>query len=146
MKLTRHTAIGPLTVTEIDGAITGIDFQSGYENKQTSELIEKTFAQLDDYFAGRLNEFNLPLAPDGTAFQLSVWNALRKIPYGETRTYKEIAEAIGNPKSVRAVGMANNRNPIVIIIPCHRVIGSNGKLVGYRGGLDVKEKLLELER
>ena len=96
--------------------------------------------------AGRRREFQLPLAPKGTEFQQKVWKALLDIPYGETRSYGEIARAIGNPKASRAVGMANNRNPIAIIIPCHRVIGSTGKLVGYGGGLDKKEFLLNLER
>ena len=91
-------------------------------------------------------DFTLPLAPEGTPFQQKVWEALRTIPYGETRTYKEIAIQIGHNQSFRALGMANNRNPIVVVVPCHRVIGYDGKLTGYAGGLDVKEQLLELER
>ncbi len=87
----------------------------------------------------------MPLNPNGTVFQKKVWNALCNIPYGETRSYKQVAEAVGNNKASRAVGMANNKNPIMIVIPCHRVIGSNGSLVGYAGGLDIKEKLLFLE-
>ena len=90
--------------------------------------------------------FDLPLAPVGTEFQIRCWEALLQVPYGETRSYGDIARAAGSPKGFRAVGMANNRNPIAIIIPCHRIIGSNGKLVGYGGGLDIKEFLLELER
>lgn len=102
--------------------------------------------QLDAYFAGELQEFDLPLAPLGTPFQQSVWGALRSIPYGITRSYGEIATQVGNPKAGRAVGAANGRNPIPIIIPCHRVIGSTGKLTGFGGGLPVKESLLQLEQ
>ncbi|AKB76093.1 Methylated-DNA--protein-cysteine methyltransferase [Methanosarcina lacustris Z-7289] len=101
--------------------------------------------QLEAYFAGKLNSFEVKLAPEGTEFQKSVWRALCEIPYGETRTYKEIAISVGKPKAYRAVGLANNRNPISIIVPCHRVIGTNGKLTGYASGLDVKEFLLRLE-
>lgn len=102
--------------------------------------------ELSEYFSGRRREFAIPLAPAGTLFQKQVWEALQQIPYGETRSYKEIAEAIGNPKACRAVGMANNKNPIPIIIPCHRVLGSNGSMVGYAGGLAIKEQLLGLEQ
>ena len=102
--------------------------------------------QLEAYFAGKRTTFSLPLRPAGTAFQLAVWQALTEIPYGETRSYGEIAAAVGNPKAARAVGMANNRNPISILIPCHRVIGSTGALVGYGGGLEKKLFLLELEK
>lgn len=103
-------------------------------------------AELEEYFAGRRKVFSVPLSLQGTAFQLQVWNALRQIPYGETLSYSDIATVIGNPKACRAVGMANNRNPVMIIVPCHRVIGKNGSLVGYGGGLDVKKKLLALEK
>jgi methylated-DNA-[protein]-cysteine S-methyltransferase len=102
-------------------------------------------AQLGAYFAGELTEFDLPLAPRGSDFQLSVWNELLEIPYGETASYGEIAAAIGRPDAVRAVGTTNGRNPIAVIIPCHRVIGADGSLVGYGGGLDRKRLLLELE-
>lgn len=101
--------------------------------------------QLEEYFAGERREFDLPLAPEGTAFQKQVWAALRDIPYGETRTYGQIAATLGRPKACRAVGMANHRNPLAILIPCHRVVGANGTLTGYAGGLDMKQKLLELE-
>jgi methylated-DNA-[protein]-cysteine S-methyltransferase len=101
--------------------------------------------QLSAYFDGDLKEFNLPLKPEGTQFQLSVWNALLKIPYGRTTTYGALARGLGNPNASRAVGLANGSNPIPIVIPCHRVIGSNGKLTGFGGGLPVKEKLLALE-
>jgi methylated-DNA-[protein]-cysteine S-methyltransferase len=102
-------------------------------------------AQLDSYFAGELTEFDVPLAPRGSEFQLRVWNALLEIPYGETASYGEIADAVGRPDAVRAVGATNGRNPIAVIIPCHRVIGADGSLVGYGGGLDRKRLLLELE-
>ncbi|MGF1690933.1 methylated-DNA--[protein]-cysteine S-methyltransferase [Photobacterium kagoshimensis] len=101
--------------------------------------------QLDAYFAGTLTRFTVPLAPEGTEFQKQVWTALRSIPYGETCSYKTIADAINNPKAVRAVGAANGKNPIAIIVPCHRVIGANGKLTGYAGGVDMKAYLLKLE-
>ena len=101
--------------------------------------------QLKAYLAGRLRDFDLPLAPQGTPFQQKVWAALAAIPYGETRSYKQVAEAVGCPRGCRAVGLANNRNPIAIVIPCHRVIGADGALVGYGGGLPIKECLLRLE-
>ena len=101
--------------------------------------------QLKEYFAGKRREFSLPLSPAGTEFQKKVWSVLQEIPYGETRTYKEIAGRCGNEKACRAVGMANHVNPIGIVIPCHRVVGSSGKMVGYAGGLDKKQYLLELE-
>ncbi|HII78951.1 MAG TPA: methylated-DNA--[protein]-cysteine S-methyltransferase [Methanosarcina sp.] len=112
------------------------------ENK---DFFRETSRQLDAYFSGELKSFDVKLAPKGTEFQKSVWNALKEIPYGETRTYKDIAVSIGKPKAYRAVGLANNRNPIAIIVPCHRVIGADGKLTGYAGGLDVKEFLLKIE-
>ena len=101
--------------------------------------------QLESYLAGELRQFDLPLAPRGTEFQKRVWDELLKIPYGQTRSYKQVAEQAGNIKAVRAVGMANNRNPIVIVIPCHRVVGHSGDLVGYGGGLSLKRQLLDLE-
>ena len=107
---------------------------------------KETMRQLRAYFTGKLENFDLPLAPEGTPFQLEVWRRLCEIPYGETISYGELARKIGNPNASRAVGLANGSNPIPIIIPCHRVIGSNGKLTGYGGGLPIKEKLLALER
>jgi len=101
--------------------------------------------ELRAYFAGRLRVFSVPLDMEGTEFQLGVWNHLTRIPYGETRSYAQVAEAIGRPKAVRAVGAANGSNPVAIIVPCHRVIGSSGKLTGYGGGLPLKKRLLELE-
>lgn len=109
-------------------------------------LTELVYAQILEYFEGRRRSFTFPYELRGTEFQKKVWRALCDIPYGETRTYKEIAAAVGNPKACRAVGMANNKNPIAIAVPCHRVIGADGKLVGYAGGLDMKEALLELEK
>lgn len=109
-------------------------------------LLWQAAAELGEYFAGRRRNFTLPLAPRGTEFQQRVWSELRRIPSGETRTYGEIARAIGQPRACRAVGMANNRNPIAILIPCHRVIGRDGLLTGYAAGLTVKQQLLELER
>ncbi|NLM37956.1 MAG: methylated-DNA--[protein]-cysteine S-methyltransferase [Firmicutes bacterium] len=113
--------------------------------RETALLIEAR-AQLLAYFSGRRTAFSLPLAPAGTTFQKRVWQALCEIPYGETVSYKEVARRIGNEKATRAVGRANNRNPLPILIPCHRVIGANGALVGYGGGLAIKEKLLALEK
>jgi methylated-DNA-[protein]-cysteine S-methyltransferase len=105
----------------------------------------ETIRQLRAYFGGKLQEFDLPLVLEGTPFQLRVWNSLRRIPFGQTISYGQLARRIGKPKAVRAVGLANGSNPIPIIVPCHRVIGSNGKLTGYGGGLPIKEKLLALE-
>lgn len=109
-------------------------------------LLKEAKAQLDAYFAGRLKAFELPLAPAGTEFQMKVWNALCDIPYGETITYGQLAGRLGNANASRAVGMANSRNPLPVFIPCHRVVGTGGKLTGYTGGLDIKVKLLQLEQ
>ncbi len=113
--------------------------------KQDKAPFVEVIRQLQAYFDGELREFDLPLAPKGTEFQLRVWNTLRTIPYGETISYGQLAQKIGDPKAVRAVGLANGSNPIPIIIPCHRVIGSNGSLTGFGGGLSNKKKLLALE-
>lgn len=113
---------------------------------QTTELLSMTTIQLDEYFQGKRTTFSLPFNLTGTPFQLAVWKELQNIPYGQTTSYKEIAQKINKPKAYRAVGMANNKNPLPIIIPCHRVIGSNGKLIGYAGGLKLKNYLLELEK
>jgi len=112
---------------------------------ERSSVIRQGVRELGEYFAGRRREFSFPLDLRGTEFQLACWRALVAIPYGETRTYADIAREIGKPQAFRAVGMANNRNPIAIVVPCHRVIASDGTLCGYGGGLDVKRKLLELE-
>ena len=113
---------------------------------QETTLTKDAFKQIEEYLDGKRTVFELPLNPQGTPFQKKVWTALQNIPFGETRSYKQIAEAVGNPQACRAVGLANNRNPIGIVIPCHRVIGANGKLIGYAGGLDVKERLLRIEK
>ena len=147
--------IGELAICEENGKIvlvnvvkTKEDIEEMAKNsiqKETS-LIKNTKQQLDEYFAGKRKKFDIPIKFNGTDFQVKVWEELLKIPYGETCSYLDIAKRIGNPKASRAVGMANNKNKIIIIVPCHRVIGSNKKLVGYACGLDVKEKLLELEK
>ena len=113
---------------------------------QTTELLSMATIQLDEYFQGKRTTFSLPFKLTGTPFQLAVWKELQNIPYGKTTSYKEIAQKINKPKAYRAVGMANNKNPLPIIIPCHRVIGSNGKLIGYAGGLKLKNYLLELAK
>ncbi len=113
---------------------------------EETPLIQQAFKELLEYFDGQRKEFGIRLNPKGTEFQRKVWQALRAIPYGETRSYKQIAEAVGNKNASRAVGMANHYNPIMCIIPCHRVIGANGSLVGYAGGLDTKATLLSLEQ
>ena len=113
---------------------------------QTTELLSMATIQLDEYLQGKRTTLSLPFKLTGTPFQLAVWKELQNIPYGKTTSYKEIAQKINKPKAYRAVGMANNKNPLPIIIPCHRVIGSNGKLIGYAGGLNLKNYLLELEK
>jgi len=115
------------------------------EWKHNPEALAEAAKQLGQYFAGERQNFELELDMQGTTFQLQVWQALRSVPYGQTASYKDIAIAIHSPKAVRAVGGANNRNPISIIVPCHRVIGADGKLIGYGGGLDIKQNLLQLE-
>ena len=143
-----ETPVGRICIGEENGCITHVTWSKipqEYVLAET-ELVLNCKKQLDEYFAGKRKTFDLPLAPKGTEFQQKVWNALTEIPYGETRTYGEIAAAIGNPKGARAVGMANNKNPIGILIPCHRVVGANGKLVGYAGGMEKKEWLLRLEK
>ena len=117
----------------------------GWTQKETS-LLKETALQLEEYFSGSRRQFDLPLSLTGTPFQLADWAALQTIPYGQTRCYQQIAEQLGNPKACRAVGLANNRNPVAVIVPCHRVLGKDGRLVRYAGGLAVKEGLLKLER
>ncbi|AVQ21950.1 cysteine methyltransferase [Fusobacterium necrophorum subsp. funduliforme] len=142
--------VADLYLVEERGQLVEISFhqlehREEMEEKRT-ELLEEAERQLQEYFAGRLQHFDLPLHPQGTEFQKKVWKALMSIPYGETRSYGEIAKQIGKEKAVRAVGGANHVNPISIVIPCHRVIGKNGSLTGYGGGLKIKETLLTLER
>jgi methylated-DNA-[protein]-cysteine S-methyltransferase len=152
----QHTVVdspyGPLTLVATDGVLSGL-YMAGQRHRPP----EETFGDRDDtpfgeavdqlaaYFAGALKEFTLELRLDGTPFQRSVWEQLRRIPYGETRTYGELADALGNPAASRAVGLANGKNPIGIIVPCHRVVGANGSLTGYGGGLDRKKRLLDFE-
>ena len=138
--------IGRIYIAESDGFITDVAFRpvDGTQKKETP-LIAQAINMLREYFDGSRKDFDLPLNPIGTQFQKKAWDALLAIPYGQTRSYKEQAEAAGNVKACRAVGAANGKNPISIIIPCHRVIGSNKKLVGYGGGLGVKQALLNLE-
>lgn len=148
-----ESPIGPLLLAADEAGLREIRFVNGRHPAQPESLwkedqapLRETILQLGAYFAGELENFNLPLAPEGTPFQLEVWRRLCDIPYGETISYGELASRIGNPKACRAVGHANGSNPIPIVIPCHRVIGSNGKLTGFGGGLPIKEKLLALER
>ncbi len=138
--------IGRLAVACDELGITDVTTGTVEAEEKKTELIEKTAKQLEEYFCGKRREFDVPLSVFGTDFQKSVWNALMRIPYGKTCSYKDIAVMVGNPNASRAVGMANNRNKIIIIIPCHRVIGADGALVGYGGGLDIKKKLLDIEK
>lgn len=143
------TAIGRIAIMDNGSEITEICTEEvDVKNLNVSEtdLIKKASIQLREYLNGERMAFDVLFNPEGTEFQKKVWKALCDIPYGETRSYKQVAEAVGNPKASRAVGMANNRNPLMIFIPCHRVIGSNGKMVGYAGGVHIKEHLLELEK
>ncbi len=142
------TALGPIKISEVDGFITELLFvKDTHENpgEQKTPLLEKAEKQIKEYLDGTRRRFDLPLEAKGTEFQKDVWEALSKIPYGETRSYKQVAEMIGRPDASRAVGMANGKNPVLILTPCHRVVGSDGRLTGYAAGLEVKEQLLELE-
>ncbi len=142
-----NTKIGKLKIEYENDVLTGIAYtENEKEQGIRSELSDKTVLQLEEYFDGRRKEFDIPIKLRGTEFQKKVWNELLKIPYGATVSYKDIAIKIGNPKACRAVGMANHNNPILIIVPCHRVINENKKLGGYALGLDLKRKLLELEK
>ena len=144
---------GPLTLVAEDGVLCGL-----YMTDQRHRPAQETFGQRDDtpfgeamdqlkaYFEGELTEFTLELRLHGTPFQRGVWQQLQRIPYGETRSYGELADALGNPKASRAVGLANGKNPVGIIVPCHRVIGASGSLTGYGGGLERKRRLLDFER
>lgn len=142
-----HSHFGQMELTYEEDAVTALKMAGKEAEGEAPEgLALKVFRELDEYFEGKRKTFDIPLRTHGTAFQEKVWAALRAIPYGEVRSYKEVAEAIGHPKAYRAVGMANNANPIFIIVPCHRVIGSDGSLTGYGGGLPMKKALLSLER
>jgi len=147
------TPVGPLTLVATDGVLSGL-----YMNEQRHRPLEETFGLRDDtqsaeaieqlkaYFTGELREFDVPLAMAGTEFQRRVWTELQRIPYGETTTYGELAERLGQPTASRAVGLANGKNPISIIVPCHRVVGASGSLTGYGGGLPRKRYLLSFEK
>ena len=143
------TPIGNLRLISNGAQLINIEFAGQYGASDAVEISDTVLAacagQLTDYFAGKRRRFELPLAARGTPFQQSVWAALADIPYGELRSYRDIANSIGNPAAVRAVGSANGRNPLPIVVPCHRVIGSNGALTGFAGGLPVKKYLLQLE-
>lgn len=147
---TFKTIIGEILIIEEENKISQINVLKSKEQligkKEKTTLIKETYKQLEEYFKGKRQKFNLPLLIKGTEFQKKVWTELTKIPYGETRSYGQIAKQIGNEKASRAVGMANHNNNIIIVIPCHRVIGANKKLVGFGAGLDVKEKLLNIEK
>ena len=157
---TLESPCGPLLcVVDAAGAVVRIEFGKGRDSQRITERMREhgievvedpartdgLRRQLEEYFAGERREFDLTLAPEGTPFERSVWDELRRIPFGETRSYGEIARAIGRPNASRAVGRANGANPIPIVVPCHRVIGADGSLTGYAGGLDMKRTLLELE-
>lgn len=145
-----ESEVGRIAIAEKDGKITNVYIADDEwpQDVQLCEtpLLKEAVRQLESYFAGELTEFTLPMEPSGTVFMKKVWSALCEIPYGKTATYGEIAEKVGVPKGARAVGLANNRNPIPIFIPCHRVIGADGSLTGYAGGLEMKKRLLDLEK
>jgi methylated-DNA-[protein]-cysteine S-methyltransferase len=144
------TPVGRLRLLSDGRQLTAIEFEGRYTDlgeatEQTDRALAPALRQLEEYFQGQRRDFDLPLAPAGTEFQQSVWRALTAIPYGEVRSYGDIAKAIERPRAVRAVGAANGRNPLPIVVPCHRVIGSNGALTGFAGGLQAKRTLLRLE-
>lgn len=142
-----HSPFGDMELDYEEDAVTALKMAAKKAVGEAPEgLALAVFRELDEYFQGKRKTFDIPLRTHGTPFQEKVWAALRAIPYGEVRSYKEVAEAIGHPKAYRAVGMANNANPIFIIVPCHRVIGSDGSLTGYGGGLPMKKALLSLEK
>jgi methylated-DNA-[protein]-cysteine S-methyltransferase len=149
---TMDSPVGPLRLVADEAGLRRLEFhKDGFaaapaEWREDARALREVSSQLGAYFAGRLKVFDFPLAPEGTPFQLQVWERLLEIPYGETISYGTLAQRVGNPAASRAVGLANGRNPIAIVIPCHRVIGSNGTLTGYGGGLPNKQKLLALER
>ena len=148
-----NSPIGPLNLAVSEKGLVALEFdrhpfppkKTKFQWKQSVEKTKPITRELQEYFAGRRREFTFPLDLRGTPFQVQCWHALLAIPYGETRSYADIARSVRKPQAFRAVGMANNRNPIAIVVPCHRVIASNGTLCGYGGGLDVKRRLLELE-
>ncbi|MBS9803846.1 methylated-DNA--[protein]-cysteine S-methyltransferase [Bacillus toyonensis] len=140
-----ESELGLLEIKANQEGITSVIFVDERQEENKNEIIEQCINELDEYFKGKRKEFTVPLSAEGTAFQKNVWDALYTIPYGVSTSYLDIAEKVGNTKAVRAIGGANSRNPISIIVPCHRVIGKSGKLVGYAGGLWRKEWLLKHE-
>ena len=149
--ITVETPLGVLVIMAQEGSVRSIGLvQSGADeiakDSAASNVLRQTARELKEYFAGNRTEFTIPMQAEGTPFQQKVWQALRQIPYGETKSYGEIASMIGQPKASRAVGMACNRNPIMITVPCHRVVGAKGALVGYAYGTGIKQKLLALEQ
>ncbi|MHC1680012.1 MAG: methylated-DNA--[protein]-cysteine S-methyltransferase [Methanomassiliicoccales archaeon] len=143
------TDIGSVHVAEEDGAITEVTLpgeEAPVGETSRTPLLEMAAVQISEYLQGKRHKFTVPLAPKGSDFAMKVWKEMLAIPYGDVRTYGELAKAIGRPEAARAVGQACNRNPISILIPCHRVVGAGGKLTGYAGGLELKEKLLRLEK
>jgi methylated-DNA-[protein]-cysteine S-methyltransferase len=146
---TMPSPIGELLLTGNGAALTRLHmspFTIEADWQRDDDALRNYVAQLEEYFSGQRRDFDIPVEPAGTPFQLSVWRALCEIPYGETWSYLQLATRIGNPKACRAVGLANGRNPIAVVVPCHRVIGANGSLTGYGGGMDRKRTLLDLER
>lgn len=143
-----HSPLGPLGIVTSERGIVRVQFtheQTGHTRPDADDITRACIRELDEYFSGKRRDFTVPLDLRGTSFQLACWNALLRIPYGEIRTYAQQADVVGSPRGFRAVGAANGANPIPIIVPCHRVLATGGKLGGYGGGLDVKEKLLRLE-
>lgn len=143
-----HSLLGVIRLVSNNEALTGLSFEekkSHPTKNDSSDILSKALSQLEEYFNGNRTSFSLPLSPGGTDFQQSVWSTLQQIPFGQTISYGELAERLGDPNKVRAVGMANGKNPIPIIIPCHRVIGADNSLVGYSGGIDRKKYLLQHE-
>ena len=146
---TIDSPVGPLLLTSDGTSLTRLLFAAVPDPAWSADpcpVLDEAVRQLEEYFAGERRDFDLPLDPAGTPFQLTVWAALRDIPYAETINYGQLANRVGNPNASRAVGLANGRNPISIVVPCHRVIGADGSLTGYGGGLDRKRTLLALER
>ena len=141
-RLVMPSTAGKLLIVQGENGIARLTLAGDAEDGTHTPLLKEARAQLEAYFAGRLKSFDLPLEEHGTPFEKAVWAALRTVPYGQTRTYGEIAAQIGNPKAARAVGMANHHNPIAIITPCHRIIGANGALTGYALGMEMKRILL----
>ena len=145
-KAAYKTDIGYITLTEDNGVLISLSFGNNADKNEETAFLKRCYEEIEEYLLGRRQVFDIKYRIPGSGFYKKVWEELIKIPYGQTRTYSEIAKCVGNEKAARAVGMACNKNEMVIVIPCHRVIGKNGALTGFAGGLDVKEKLLTLER